>query len=171
MNGSSNIDDVERWIQEQLDKIDFTRAGVEESLGRDLAGVVAQGIVDRSRPDAMDPSGGTWADNKEPYKSRKAKKYDAYQPGVLTGQMLSLTSMLGETTITSDQVEMRYGINKPSTDSLNGQPPPKAANPPTDRQKAQWFTEGGRAFYALDQTIADKVIEAAEEAVPNLLKD
>src|SRR4051812_11189637 len=98
----SNIDEINAWMDDVIDGIVFTMPGVDQSLGRDLAGAVAEGIADRSVPDAKDPDGGTWDDNREPYKSWKAAKYDAYQPGILTGQMLSLESLLGETAIAAD---------------------------------------------------------------------
>lgn len=170
MNGGSNIDDVERWLDEMIDSINFTLPGKDQSIGRDLAGVVAEGIADRSVPDARDPDGASWAPNEEPYKSWKRKKYDADQPGILTGQMLSLESLKGETDVAPDQVTMKYGTGKPAERARNGAARPKAANPATDREKARYFTDSGRPFYALDAEIAAKCVEEAKDAITDYLK-
>lgn len=167
----SNIDDVARWLDEVVDTIDFELPGADRSLGRDLAGVVANGIIDRSVPDALDPDANPWAPNEEHYAAWKKKEYDADQPGVLTGQMLSLQSMMGETQVTSDAVEMVYGTNTAATRARNGADPPKAKEPPTDRQKAGWFTDGGREFFGLDEEIADDCVEAMGEGIDRYLTE
>jgi hypothetical protein len=161
--GSSNIDEIERWFDQIIASINFTLPGKDQSLGRDLVGVVANGIIDRSVPDAKGPDGNPWAENHDPYKAWKAKEYDAFQPGILTGQMLSLESIKGETTINPDSVEMKYGTDTPASGSRNGKAPPDAKEPPTDRQKAEWFHDRGNEFYGLDEAIAaDCVDECAE---------
>lgn len=167
---SSNADEISAWLDKIIDGIDFTMPGRDKSLGRDLAGVVAQGIIDRSVPVAVDPGGTPWDDNEDPYKGWKARKYDARQPGILTGQMLSLESIIGDTAIASETVEMRYGTDTPAKSSRNGVDPPKAKEPPTDRQKAEWFTESGREFYALDEKIADKCVKEMSEGVGDYLR-
>jgi len=168
--GSSNIDEIERWFDQIIATIDFTLPGKDKSLGRDLVGVVAQGIIDRSVPDAQGPDGAKWDDNKDPYKAWKATEYDAFQPGILTGQMLSLESVKGETTVGKDSVEMKYGTDTPSAGSRNGKAPPAAKEPPTDRQKAGWFHEKGNEFYGLDDEIANDCVDECAEALANYIE-
>lgn len=169
MEASSNIDDVSAWLDAIVAGIDFSIPGRDQSLGRDLAGVVAEGIADRSVPDAVGPDGGEWPENKEPYRSRKAKKYDAHQTGILTGQMLSLESLLGETTIGADEVEMRYGTGRPAERARNGARPPASRNPATDREKAGYCEDMGIEFYALDDAIADACVDETAGAVDGYL--
>lgn len=167
MDDSSNIDEVSLWLDGILDSIKFDMPGRDQSLGRDLAGVVAEGIADRSVPDAVGPDGEEWPENHEPYKSWKAKKYDAFQPNILTGQMLSLESLLGETTIGPDEVEMKYGTGKAASRARNGAAPPKDGA--TDREKAVFAEEHDRPFYGLDGTIADTCIDEASRVVDDYL--
>jgi hypothetical protein len=166
---SSNIDEIGRWLDQIIDTIDFTLPGKDASLGKDLIGVVAEGIIDRSVPEAQGPDGAKWDDNEDPYKSWKAVEYDAFQPGILTGQMLSLESVKGETTVGKDSVEMKYGTDTPASGSRNGKAPPSAKEPPTDRQKAGWFHDRGNEFYGLDETIADDCMAECSEAIDDYI--
>jgi|GEM_PF-2915897 len=167
---NSNIDEVGQWISGILEGIDFTMPGADQSLGRDMAGVVANGIIDRSVPDAQAPDGSTWAANEPEYAARKRARYDADQPGILTGQMLSLESVKGELTLAPAEVTMKYGTGESAKRARNGAEPPKASDPPTDRQKAEWFTEGGRPFYELDDQINEAVVKEAEDAIEKHLE-
>lgn len=165
MSDASNIDEIGAFLDMAVETFDFTRTGKEKSLGRDLAGVVALGIQERSIPDHLDPTGNPWAANEEKYARWKREKYEVDQPGQLTGQMLGLESLIGETRISSDSVEMIYGVDKPAEKTLNGAELPKAKEPPTDRQKAEWFTEGGREFFGLDETIAEACVKEVDQSL------
>src|SRR5690242_4486710 len=106
---TSNIDDVSRDIESLIASFDFTSPGKDASLGEDLAGLIAERIIDRSVPDAKAPDGSTWAANEARYAAYKRKKFAADQPGILSGQMLSLESVKGRLTIDPDRLEMTYG--------------------------------------------------------------
>lgn len=169
---NSNIDAVAADIEAIVASYDFTLPGDDQSLGRDLAGVVATGIADRSAQGKA-PNGSDWAENREPYKSRKAKRYSALLPNELTGQMLSLESLKGQTTIAADAVEMKYGTGEAATRARTG-PADARDCVATDQQKAEWTTEGAsgppRPFYELDNAIADECQKVAGEALVKHLK-
>jgi hypothetical protein len=159
----SNADQVAAWIDRTIDGFSFELPGTDQSLGRDIAGIVAEGMIERAVPGTKAPDGGTWPRNEPKYAAWKRKKFGADQVGILTGQMLSLASMMGQVNVTADRVEMTYGTGETPTRSQSGAaltPGEKAA---TDRQKAEWFTAGGRAFYGLDANIAAQVITHAGE--------
>jgi hypothetical protein len=159
----SNADQVAGWIDRVIDGFSFALPGEDQSLGRDLAGIAAQGMIDRSVPDARSPDGGTWPANEPTYASWKRKKFDADQPGILSGQMLSLESMMGEVNVSADRVEMTYGTGTTPTRARSGAALTAGQRQATDRQKAEWFTEGGRRFYGLDENIAAEVVAHAGE--------
>jgi hypothetical protein len=161
---TSNADEVAAWIEGVVAGFDFTLPGEQGSLGEDLAGVAAQGMIDRGVPDARAADGGNWAPNEARYAAYKRRRFGAIQPGILTGQMLSLESMLGRPEITPDRVEMTYGTGEPAAGSRSGAPLRPSDQEVTDREKASYFTDSGRRFYELDDTIAAAVVEKASEA-------
>ena len=160
----SNYARIESWKKELIDSWVFTRPGEDQSLGRDMAGDVAQGIHDRTIEDQRDATGSPLKPNKDPYKTWKEVKLGVYQPLVKTGQMLSLTSLLGDVTVTDDEILMKYGT---------GEPPSRSASPSgslsnqdasvTDRQKAEWNSEE-RPFFALDDKIVEALMDRAGDA-------
>jgi hypothetical protein len=159
----SNADQVAGWIDRTIDGFSFELPGTDQSLGRDIAGIVAEGMIERAVPGARAPDGGTWAANEARYAAMKRKRFGADQPGILSGQMLSLASMMGRVSVTADRVEMTYGTGETPTRSTSGAALTASEKSATDRQKAEWFTAGGRAFYGLDGKIAAKVIAHAGE--------
>lgn len=165
----SNIDDVDAWIGRLVDGFDFSRPGRDGALGRDLAVAAARGIQERSVPDCLAPDGSIWLANEPRYARWKRARHDADQPGVRTGQMLSQTSLLGRTTVSADEVEMRYGTGQPPGSAANGAELAEGDRKTTDVRKAGFFTESGRAFYGLDETVAAKVRETAAEALDDYL--
>ena len=167
-----NIDDIERWLTELAAGFNFTMRGEDQSLGRDLAGVVAQGIIDRTIAHQQDATGGGLKALSEAYRKRKLKEYGLDDILFRTGQMLSLESVLGDLSLSPEEVQMTYGT---------GDPPARGAGPMgkisdqdkevTDREKAAFAHESDRPFYGLDTTIADDVAKAAAEALGSYLKE
>lgn len=161
----SNAEQVGAWIEDLVRGFVFTRPGVDRSLGEDLAAEAARAMIDRAVPDAKGPDGSGWQANESRYAQWKRRKFDADQPGILTGQMLSLASMLGSPTIGDDRIAMTYGTGeRPGTTARSGAAVPDYMRQLTDREKAEHFTSGGRAFYGLDDTVAARVIAVAERA-------
>jgi hypothetical protein len=164
----SNGEEIERLLAELVAGFDFTVKGKDGSLGKDMAGSAAEGIVDRSVPEAIAPDGSVWPSNAEKYAKWKARKYAANQPGLRTGQMLSKQSIMGETVIGPDVVEMRYGTGTPPASAENGTDLTQSDQDITDIEKAFFFS-AERPFYGLDQDIADKLGAEAGEALGEYL--
>lgn len=173
---TSNIDEVVRWLGGFIDSFDFTRPGIDQSLGRDTANAVCQGIADRSR-NLRKGADTNWPDlSNRPFRGRpgyrdwKHLKYGINnEPLSRTGQMLSMTSLRGGTEYAPTEIRVIYGT---------GQPPKTSAAPTgllsdadrkvTDTQKATWATEGSasrpkRPFFELDQTISEGVFFVVEQ--------
>jgi hypothetical protein len=157
----SNIDDIEQWIDGIVSAVDFTRPGKDQSLGRDLAGIVAEEIQVRTAGNSQSADGSPLKDNEPRYAAYKARKYNVHQALVRTGQLLSLQSLIGETTITSDEVSMRYGVGEAPKSGSTGYIS-DADKKVTDREKAEYVSDE-RPFYGLDERIADEVAKAAGE--------
>ncbi len=167
VDASDNSDQVGQWLDQLVDTFQFDTPGKDQSLGRDLAGVVAEGIRDRSVPDAKAADGSTWPPNVPKWAARKRRKYSVDQPGILTGQMLSLEALIGEVRISGDVVELVYGTGS----SASGE----GADAPTDRQKADWFSNGTdwapeRPFFELDDEIAASAVATSADALGQHLK-
>jgi hypothetical protein len=174
MNGDSNIDQVMLWLRDFVESFDFLRPGVDESLGRDLVGVVVERIQDRSRRHVA-PDGSFWIGNSttpsrwypEGYNEWKRKKYQINdEPNFRTGQMLSNLS-LGlnpKTVYNRHDIEIRYGIDAPPSSSAapNGYVDPDTDGIVTDTQKAGW-NQPGRPFYGFGQGDAEALLEVAQE--------
>lgn len=156
--GNSNIDDVEAWERQLIDSFDFTRPGEDQSLGRDMAGDVAMGIIDRTVAEQRDVNGSPLKPNKDPYKTWKEVKLGVYQPLIKTGQMMSLLSVKGEVAVSPDEVVMTYGVNDADEDGV------------TDRQKAEWNSDE-RPFYAMDDKIVATLVDRASDAFDRAAKE
>jgi hypothetical protein len=165
----SNLDDVAGWLDRLVAGFDFSVPGKDQSLGRDIAGAVVEGIQDRSVADGNDATGAAFMVNAPWYAKWKAKKYSALQPGILSGQMLSSASLMGETEVNADEIVMRYGTGDAGPDESSTGVKLKGTQP-TDKEKAEWFTAGGRPFYALDGTIRAAVVTLAGDALDEHLK-
>lgn len=165
---TSNILEFEAEFRELIDGFNFSLPGKDQSLGRDLAGIAAAGIVDRSVSEQAGPNFQAWRPNNPKYTARKLKEFGVDLIGFRTGQMLSLESVMGETTVGDNEVVMRYGTNTPATRSSTGQGKLKD-DEPTDREKAEWFSDGGREFYELDDADAEAIFDAAIKALEDYL--
>jgi hypothetical protein len=154
-----NLDEILDAIDELVDTFDFTLPGQDRSIGRDAAHSVGLGIQIRSTHEQIDANGAQFEPNERKYAEWKARsdRYDAHQPNVRTGQMLSLESLLGEVTVGKDLVEITYGKDKPAEKSMTGYMT-KSDRETTDRDKAAYAHEE-RPFWGLDKRIANGVAE------------
>ena len=85
--------------------------------------------------------------------------------------MLSQLSLLGQTTIGPDAVEMKYGVDvPPGPDARNGVPLRPSEAKATDSEKAKYFTDSGRRFYEFDDEIAESLTELCGEAFEDHIK-
>jgi hypothetical protein len=167
---TSNIDEVERLLEQLVAGFNFLTPGKDESLGKDLAGVAVSGIVDRSTTEQVGPDGQAWADTEPAYTRAKIKYYGTDLIGVRTGQMLSEQSVMGETTITADEVTIKYGTGNPPTGTgAKGVAPKPSDLAVTDREKAGYFEAGGRRFFGLDTEIGDQLGDHAGGALKDYL--
>jgi hypothetical protein len=172
-----NPDEVTALIEAAVRTFDFTLPGKSQSLGRDLAVRAATGICDRSNQ-GLDPDGNPWPPNSDTpfhgmpgYATYKYQRYSVDRPGELGGQMLSLLSVLGTPSVSADTVEMTYGTGSPPqrTTSRTGVAMKPSELKATDVEKADWFFEGGREFFAFDDEIAESVVELCGEALDEYL--
>lgn len=165
-----NFDQHVAWFKDLVDGFNFKLPGKDESVGKDLANLAAQRMTDRSEQQQGGPAGDIWLANEPRYAAWKAKKHNVHAVGVLTGQMLSHESMLGTLDVQSEEVTMKYGTGDPAKRFRGGESY-DVENPPTDRQKAQWFEEGGRKFYGLDENISTELANLAGEALDEYLAE
>ncbi|WP_422932029.1 hypothetical protein [Singulisphaera sp. PoT] len=170
MASSSNIDEIGQWLRDLVATVDFTMPGQNASLGKDMADAVALGIQERSVPDAKSADGGTWAANASKYADYKRRRYKTDQPGLRSGQMLSLQSLLGVPQVSPDEVVMQYGIGQAPQRAATGVPLTKSDQEITDIEKAYFFSKD-RPFYELDEDIADECVKLAGEALDEHLKN
>lgn len=164
----SNAEEHISDFQSKINSFSFLLVGKDKSLGRDVARLAALGIIARTTGDQEDASGSPLKPNDPKYAAWKARKHEAYGVGNLTGQMLGLESVLGKVTITDDEIEMIYGLDKkPQKYAGKGT---ISGDEPTDREKAQWFEASGREFYALDDEISDAIREECSHALDEHLE-
>ncbi len=182
MAATSNIDQVVAYLKGFLDGWDFTRPGVDQSVGRDVKNTVVECIEERSALHQA-PDGSTWPPNstKEPplggYKGYKERKYGwPDNPNMRTAQMLSKTSLGAASTITKDEVLVAYGTNQPPDRSYapTGYMS-KADKKPTDLQKAEWAHSGGkhgvkRPFYGLGEGDAEAITDVCRDALHEYIR-
>lgn len=166
----TNFDQHVAWIKDLVGEFNFKLPGKDESVGKDMANLAAQRMTDRSEQQQGSPDGSIWLANEPRYAAWKAKKHNVHAVGVLTGQMLSHESMLGQVTIDKEEVTMKYGTGDPARRFRGGESY-DVDEPPTDRQKAQWFEEGGRKFYGLDEQINTELANLAGEALDEYLAE
>jgi hypothetical protein len=167
----SNGDDISDLVDDLVATFDFTRAGKEQALGKELAHAAAESIRDRCMQ-GLDPDGNPFKSNEKEYAKYKRRRYDAVQPGILGGQMFSLESTVGQPNISADKVEMVYGTGSlPPANARNGVPLYPSERTATDREKAEYFTASGREFYKLNEDDAEAVMDVAAEAITEYLDE
>lgn len=125
-------------------------------MGKDAAGIVAEGILDRSAADQAGPD-GIFPANDPKYTARKVAKYGVDLIGFRTGQMISLPSLLGHVVVTPDTVLIQYGTGLAPTESMSSDYISMSDQSVTDKEKADYFTALKGRFFALDDNIAESV--------------
>lgn len=186
----SNIKEVVGWLHQFVASFNFTRPGVDRSMGRDLAHLVAGLIADRCAK-GLAPDGTHWKPVSDTpwgppgsgfqfpgYRTRKRQAYGWPEadgkPNYRTGQMLSHLSLFGNTVVGPDLIEMHYGIDaapagcySPVDNRTASER--RADESVTDREKAGWAEDNDRPFYELDDEIRDAVLEEAERLLSDYI--
>ena len=179
MARSSNIDEVVAWLESFVNGFNFLLPGMDSSLGRDLAHVVAGRIGERAAQQSRGADPAPWDRVSARYLPRKRRKYGWPEadgkPNYATGQMLSHASLMGETRVSDQLVEMHYGTGDPprrTASPTDGRTPRETAadERATDREKAGYAHELGRDFYEIDDDIEAAVIEEADQHLAEYLR-
>jgi len=166
----SNIHEVAEWLREFIESFDFQRPGRDQSLGRDVAMKIVEGIHERVDKHEG-PDGEKWPANSSTYKAWKADKYGLEdEPNVRTGEMTSQASLYGRTEINTHDLIMRYGTNTvPSRSYAPTGYLSKQDTEVTDTQKAYFAHTGQsrkrivRSFYGANETDVRNVTELVQE--------
>lgn len=181
----ADIHQVCAWLQSFADSFDFTRPGLDQSLGRDMKNVQVQRILDRCAQHEA-PDGSIWLSNSDTptlwmpdgYRQWKFDLYGwADEPNYKTGQMLSKLSMGAASTITAKEIRIAYGT---------GQPPTKSYSPKgffdvdtdgqvTDIEKAEWAHmdaphRPARPFFGVGQGDAEALVECAQDNLNDYIR-
>lgn len=160
----SNADAIVDDLADLVDTFDFTLPGKGSSLGEDLADAACESIRYRCLAGEM-PDGSDFKKNDPKWAAYKAARYNAYQPGIMGGQMFSQESMNGQRIISADSIEIVYGTGDPPRKlAANGVELRKHELIATDREKATYFTDGGRVFFAFNAQDGEAVLAEASDA-------
>ncbi len=166
---TSNLVEYQPAFAALINDFNLTVPGKDQSLGRDMATEACLAIVERSVADQQDATGGTFKATSPKYTASKLRKFSVDLVGVRSGQMLSLESVKGEITVEPEVVTIKYGTGEVATRSSTGGQ--LRSNEPTDRQKADWFTQGGRPFFGLLEADHDRVQGVARAALAEYLEN
>lgn len=167
INFSDACDDIDALV----DTFDFTLTGKTESIGKDLADAACESMRYRALEE-KDPLHRKWKDNEKNYAKYKEVRYDVHEVGILSGQMLSQESMNGQRFVTPNSVQIIYGTGRSHQGpARNGAPMKPHELIPTDREKADWFTKGGRRFFEFDAEDAEAVFDEAKDAWTEHMKN
>jgi len=170
MSDTSNIESIEHLLSMLDDSIDFTRAGVEQSLGRDLIRNQATRINDRAA--AEQGSRYPFAPNRGKYGKKKRELGIIVGRGIVTEDgspdvMMSLLNAQGEQSVQATEVTMEFGATEEA------------------RNKGHWFTNGSRGevpyrsgaknqkprpFYEITPSDADAMFAEVVDNVTDWLK-
>jgi hypothetical protein len=161
---TTNAAEVGSKTAEAIAAFGFNTDYVGRALGELLADGIVEGIAERSADRQCDGLGNPWPKNKEPYRSRKKKKYGEELTNYRTGQMLSIVSLKGDTRIEKNEVTIGYGTAKPPDGSSTGYLS-EADKSITDIEKAYFAARQNRAFFQLDQDICDTNFKRFSEAL------
>jgi len=102
MGDSSNIDEVSEWLDELIGTINFKVDIGSATLGEDIRDLVAL-MISRRSANLQKGADEHWKPLRDWYLAWKRKNFGVEKIGVLTGQMLSLASLRGQTTIRGDR--------------------------------------------------------------------
>jgi hypothetical protein len=165
-----NLDAVVAWLGRFVESFDFTRTGRDQSLGRDIANKIAEGIIERNKRQ-VDRDGEPWKKNAPAYKEWKELKSGLVdEPNIRTGQMTSQLSLFGRTQIARREITMIMGLDKPPVRSAapTGHISKQDKNI-TDTAKAYFAHTGQsrqkiqRRFYAATSGDAVVVVELVQK--------
>ncbi len=167
----SNINEVAAWLDRVVQSIDMNIPGIDQSMGRDMAHAVADGIEKRSYEKQQGAS-VQWPKNEAKYLERKKRLYGQDKINFRTGQMIShasLTANLG--TIDSGKtMVMQYGTGTAADTSKTGylETGDKIV---TDTEKAGYAHDAERPFFQVDHEIdVQNVMPIAKEALAKYLQ-
>lgn len=136
--------------------------------------VVVRGIQERAATELRGADPSQWKANKPAYRDYKARHYGVFDmPNFRTGQMLSQESLWGRTTITKDEVLLTYGLNEaPSRSAAPTGYLSEQDERHSDVEKG-WYAHNthNRPFYELDDVIAGKVVEEAQENLNEFIEE
>lgn len=176
---TSNVNEVNAWLKKVVAGFNFDLTVESESLGKDCANIIAEEIAVRS----ADGRGadGYWPENTNTpspqlgglgYRDWKQLKYGVGKPNIRTGQMISIESLLGTVTVTTDAVTMLYGTGDPPTRSAaSSYFNPRTDGAITDIEKAYFCSVAyARPFYELDDDMASIVFRHIEETLAEYLQ-
>lgn len=172
MSEYSNLESVRELFDKLDDSIDFTRAGVEQSLGRDLIRNQATRINDRAA--AEQGSQGRFAENRGLYGEKKRALGIIIGRGLRTEDgstdvMMSLVNAQGQQSVQATEVTMEFGVGDDA------------------KNKGHWFTNGSnpsvpkpyrsgaknqkpRPFYEITSADADAMFAEVVDNVTDWLK-
>lgn len=174
---TSNIGQVMGFLKGFVESFDFTRPGIDQSLGRDVKNKAVERIYKRSNDDKRSID-DDWEKNEKEYAKWKEEKYDVIDgPNERTGQMLSQKSIEGRSTIEPRQVTLIYGTNTPPDKCRNGGEPSKEDKARTDVQKAYYAHTGQsihkikRKFYQLDESDGKAIVGLCQENLNDYIRD
>ena len=174
MPDDSNLDHVMGQLKQFINSFDFTRPGIEGSMGKDAAHAVAERIAEAAA-DQKTTDGEPFPDNAPEYAAWKDEKYgvgpNAY--GRRTGQMLSLESLLGEVEVSGGEVTIRYGTGQAPTRSSASGYISESDKSTTDIEKAFFITNQGKrlTFYKAGAAGREAVVEVLKEAVARAIQE
>lgn len=167
MQGDSNVDAVAKHVEDLIATFDFTRPGIEESMGKDALHAIAEDIASSAAALQANPTGDPFPDNEPEYAEYKARKYGMHPPayGFRTGQTFSLESLLGEQSIGPDSAEMRYGTGQPPSRSSASGYISEADQEITDIEKMYFLTNGADPIHPYE------IGPYAEEAIRDVMEE
>jgi hypothetical protein len=181
----ADIQQVCTWLQNFANSFVFTRPGVDQNLGRDMANVQVQRILARCA-DHEAPDGSIWLGNSDTPSPRmpngyKMWKFELYgwedEPNARTGQMLSKMSMGGGTVIAPQIIRIAYGTNQPPTKSYSptGYFDEETDGQPTDLEKAEWAHMEGphrpaRPFFGVGKGDAEALVDCAQNNLNDYIR-
>lgn len=175
----SNIAAVMASLDAFLDSFNFTRKGVEGSLGKDVAMAVIRGpeqgqmggIMGRIAAEVQ-PDGSPMRQNSPEYAARKDREYGWSEVNRRVGQMTSQQSLAADIRVSPDLVELHYGTGEAPDKSVspNGHIS-KADRRVTDKEKATFAHQQGRAFFGVGEGDFENCVSVAQASLDEHIKD
>lgn len=178
MADSANVDQVMAFLDDFLHSIQFTRPGIEGSMGKDAAMTIIRGphatmqggIMGRCAQEVT-PEGRPWPHNSAEYAADKERRYGWSETNRRTNQMLSQESLYGRTRIEPEAVTLVYGTGSPpsSSGAPTGYMSKGDAKTP-DTIKAALAHSSNRDFYRANDDDAKNVTAVLQETVNQMIR-